>query len=369
MEFVHRRIVRERDEGTAVVLVSTELDEVLGLADRIAVMYRGKIAGEVPAGTSAADVGLLMAGASAEQVQAEAGGAGMTISRRRTTQQHPSPSRSRLARAGLARRLLNAYLYGQTWVVTLLAFVCALIFGAFLIAISDAPTRTASHYFFQHPGDTFSTAWNSISAGYSALFRGAIFNSNSLYSNGGIPVFGPISDTLVNAAPLILGGLAVGVRVPGRAVQHRRPGPADHGRDLRGLRRLRLASAGRHPRARGVGRRRPRRRCLGRDRRLSEGQDRNARSHHDDHVELRCLLLPRLSAGGERFPEAAFQPSDVEQHRFIGAAATSVRRPALRDHPGDPGRRSPAGGCCRARRSGSRSRRSARTRSRRGRPA
>ena len=47
MEFVHRRIVAERDRGAAVVLVSTELDEVLGLADRIGVMYRGKIAGEV----------------------------------------------------------------------------------------------------------------------------------------------------------------------------------------------------------------------------------------------------------------------------------------------------------------------------------
>jgi general nucleoside transport system ATP-binding protein len=64
MEFVHRRIVRERDQGTAVVLVSTELDEVLGLADRIAVMYRGRIAGEVPAGSSAETIGMLMAGAS-----------------------------------------------------------------------------------------------------------------------------------------------------------------------------------------------------------------------------------------------------------------------------------------------------------------
>jgi simple sugar transport system ATP-binding protein len=62
MEFVHKRIVRERDEGTAVVLVSTELDEVLGLADRIAVMYRGKIAGEVPGGASPEEIGLLMAG-------------------------------------------------------------------------------------------------------------------------------------------------------------------------------------------------------------------------------------------------------------------------------------------------------------------
>ncbi|WP_283135239.1 ABC transporter ATP-binding protein [Rhizohabitans arisaemae] len=62
MEFVHRRIVAERDRGTAVVLVSTELDEVLGLADRMVVMYRGRIAGEVPAGAPAERIGLLMAG-------------------------------------------------------------------------------------------------------------------------------------------------------------------------------------------------------------------------------------------------------------------------------------------------------------------
>jgi ABC-type uncharacterized transport system ATPase subunit len=62
MEFVHRRIVAERDRGAAVVLVSTELDEVLGLADRIAVMYHGRIAGEVAPGTPAEEVGLLMAG-------------------------------------------------------------------------------------------------------------------------------------------------------------------------------------------------------------------------------------------------------------------------------------------------------------------
>ncbi len=66
MEFVHRRIVAERDRGAAVVLVSTELDEVLGLADRIAVMYRGRIAGEVAAGASAEAVGLLMAGSVSE---------------------------------------------------------------------------------------------------------------------------------------------------------------------------------------------------------------------------------------------------------------------------------------------------------------
>jgi simple sugar transport system ATP-binding protein len=69
-EFVHRRIVEARDEGSAVMMVSTELDEVLALADRIAVMYRGKIAGELPGGASANEVGTLMAGGSAEEARA-----------------------------------------------------------------------------------------------------------------------------------------------------------------------------------------------------------------------------------------------------------------------------------------------------------
>jgi general nucleoside transport system ATP-binding protein len=69
MEFVHRRIVAERDNGAAVVLVSTELDEVLGLADRIAVMYRGRILAELPGGASAEEIGLLMAGSTAADVE------------------------------------------------------------------------------------------------------------------------------------------------------------------------------------------------------------------------------------------------------------------------------------------------------------
>jgi simple sugar transport system ATP-binding protein len=66
MEFVHKRIVAERDNGAAVVVVSTELDEVLGLADRIGVMYRGKIIGEMPAGADPGAIGLLMAGQAAD---------------------------------------------------------------------------------------------------------------------------------------------------------------------------------------------------------------------------------------------------------------------------------------------------------------
>jgi len=62
IEFVHSRIVAERDKGTAVLVVSTELDEVTALADRIAVMYRGRIVGVVPADTPRDVLGLMMAG-------------------------------------------------------------------------------------------------------------------------------------------------------------------------------------------------------------------------------------------------------------------------------------------------------------------
>jgi len=62
IEFVHTRIVQARDAGVPVIVVSTELDEVVALADRIAVMYRGRIVGVVPAGTGRETIGLMMAG-------------------------------------------------------------------------------------------------------------------------------------------------------------------------------------------------------------------------------------------------------------------------------------------------------------------
>ena len=65
IEFVHKKIIAERDAGRAVLLFSTELDEVSALADRIAVMYRGEFIAIVPADTSREDLGLLMAGVKA----------------------------------------------------------------------------------------------------------------------------------------------------------------------------------------------------------------------------------------------------------------------------------------------------------------
>ncbi|HEY1916374.1 MAG TPA: ABC transporter ATP-binding protein [Streptosporangiaceae bacterium] len=62
IEFVHRRIVAERDQGTAVIIISSELDEIYALSDRIAVMYEGKITGFRPPTVPVAELGLLMAG-------------------------------------------------------------------------------------------------------------------------------------------------------------------------------------------------------------------------------------------------------------------------------------------------------------------
>ncbi len=65
IEFIHRRIVALRDAGKAILLVSTELDEVLALSDRILVMCGGRITGERrPDETNEQDLGLLMAGVS-----------------------------------------------------------------------------------------------------------------------------------------------------------------------------------------------------------------------------------------------------------------------------------------------------------------
>jgi len=63
IEYIHNRIIEKRDEGTAVLLVSPELDEIIALSDRIAVMYKGQIVDVVPAvGVNKEYLGLLMAG-------------------------------------------------------------------------------------------------------------------------------------------------------------------------------------------------------------------------------------------------------------------------------------------------------------------
>ena len=62
IEFVHKRLIEARDRGCAVLIISTELDEIVGLSDRIAVMFHGRIVGVVPPSTPRDELGLMMAG-------------------------------------------------------------------------------------------------------------------------------------------------------------------------------------------------------------------------------------------------------------------------------------------------------------------
>ena len=76
-----------RDQGCAVLLISSELDEVVSLADRIAVMYRGRIVGIVPADTGRDVLGLMMAGVPLDEaVAASSGSAGQNGASRKEEQ-------------------------------------------------------------------------------------------------------------------------------------------------------------------------------------------------------------------------------------------------------------------------------------------
>jgi simple sugar transport system ATP-binding protein len=68
IEFIHQRLIEQRDAGSGILLVSVELDEIMSLSDRIAVLYQGKIIGTVPASQATREgLGLLMAGVHKEE--------------------------------------------------------------------------------------------------------------------------------------------------------------------------------------------------------------------------------------------------------------------------------------------------------------
>jgi simple sugar transport system ATP-binding protein len=66
-EAVHRLLISQRDAGVAILLISEDLDELLSLSDRLAVMYEGRIVGEMPTeGANISTIGLMMAGTKGE---------------------------------------------------------------------------------------------------------------------------------------------------------------------------------------------------------------------------------------------------------------------------------------------------------------
>jgi general nucleoside transport system ATP-binding protein len=76
IEFVHKRLVAQRDAGAAVLIVSSELDEIYALADRIAVMYEGRIVAFCPPTIPEQELGLLMAGSAGDGSDGSSPGSG-----------------------------------------------------------------------------------------------------------------------------------------------------------------------------------------------------------------------------------------------------------------------------------------------------
>jgi general nucleoside transport system ATP-binding protein len=70
IEFVHRRLVEERDEGRAILLISLELEEILSLSDRILVIFEGRFAGEFPPSVTEQELGVAMIGGGTQEAVA-----------------------------------------------------------------------------------------------------------------------------------------------------------------------------------------------------------------------------------------------------------------------------------------------------------
>jgi ABC-type uncharacterized transport system permease subunit len=109
---------------------------------------------------------------------------------------------------GLGQAARNVFNAENSLLVTFLAVLLAFVVGAILMVVSNTATMSKAGYFFASPGDFLSAAWHNISSGYTALFKGAIFDPATV---NGTPAqfFGPITNTLLLATPLIFGGLAV----------------------------------------------------------------------------------------------------------------------------------------------------------------
>ena len=116
---------------------------------------------------------------------------------------------------GFAEVLVDAVTRGNSVVVTVLAFVCAIVVGGLIIAFTDTTVLHAWGNLFTAPGKAFATAWDTASGAYVAMFEGAVFNPHTVsaaFHGGSIAtVFNPLSETAVNATPIILTGLAVAI--------------------------------------------------------------------------------------------------------------------------------------------------------------
>ena len=127
-------------------------------------------------------------------------------------------------KTSFSRAILDGVLEGNSVVVTILAFVAAVVLGGLLIAFTTQSVLHAWGDFFSSPGNAIAQAWDAASGAYVAIFEGSIFNphtvgalfqqasmATALHDGALSAVFNPLSETCVQATPLILAGLSVAV--------------------------------------------------------------------------------------------------------------------------------------------------------------
>ena len=205
IEFIHTQIVAARDSGVPVLVISTELDEVVALADRIMVLYRGRIVGIVPPDTPREVLGLMMTGERPQERSHD--------THRRTRPALPAHDKLRLPRSPRSPRTTagttrSAGSSAATPAVAFFSLVLAVIVGSLMIMFTDERVRDTFGYITARPADFFSASWDAISGAYAALFRGAVYNTRA---EDFATAIRPLTETCKFAAPLIAAGLGVGL--------------------------------------------------------------------------------------------------------------------------------------------------------------
>ncbi|HET8661168.1 MAG TPA: ABC transporter permease, partial [Micromonosporaceae bacterium] len=132
----------------------------------------------------------------------------------------PPPEPPPAARPSLGRAFLDNLWTANPVVVTVLAFVLAMLTGAVLVVVSDAEVRATFDYLFARPSDAIEASWSVVSEAYANLFKGAIVDPEAVRGalagdNTWELVFFPISETLTYATPLIFTGLSVALAFRG----------------------------------------------------------------------------------------------------------------------------------------------------------
>jgi simple sugar transport system permease protein len=103
----------------------------------------------------------------------------------------------------------------NTVTVTVLSILLALLIGAVLIVVSDSAVLDTFSYFTARPSDALSASWNVVSTAYADLFKGAVFDPETVRTGTWREALAPISETLTYAAPLVFTGLSVAVAFRG----------------------------------------------------------------------------------------------------------------------------------------------------------